>query len=667
MSSDETPSSAEPALPEGEFEWHHLIGPDELPDGRVTTVTIGHDVLCVTRDTDGFGCLGNRCPHQGGPLGEGSIEKGWLRCPWHGYDYSPKNGRPPGVFADAPAAYRTEERPDGVWVALPVEVPRPRSVSDVMVETMVNWGVTHVFGMVGHSNLGFADAMRVAEERGDLTYIGIRHEGAGAFAATAYGKLTGGLAGCFGIAGPGSTNLLTGLYDAKTDRAPVLALSGQVPSKVRGRGAFQDTDLSGAFADVARYSQTVQAGSDHAELMSLACKTAIIERDVAHLVFPDEVQELPAGEGAAAGGPQGRVGSREIAPPAAALAEAVELIAGSSRPLVIVGNGARAGMAEIIALAEKIGAPVATTFKGKGLISDHHELGCGVLGRSGTPIASWFMNESDMILAFGVSFSNHTGIADYKPLVQVDFDPMALGRFHPVTVPVPGDVGVTATAIAGSLPTDLRCVDHRPEVAERWSIWRAEKASRINDDRSAGIGAAALFDALSRLVPNDAIVPVDVGNNTYSFGRYFEVAEQSVLMSGYLGSIGFAFPAAMGAWAATQRHPDFAGRPVVSISGDGGFGQYAMELTTAVKYGMNITHVMMDNSELGKISKEQRAADFDVWQTSLHNPDFAAFAELCGAKGFRVESLDQLESAIAEALAHDGPALVDVVTDALLI
>ena len=162
-------------------------------------------------------------------------------------------------------------------------------------------------------------------------------------------------------------------------------------------------------------------------------------------------------------------------------------------------------------------------------------------------------------------------------------------------------------------------------------------------------------------------MPVDVGNNTYSFGRYFEVREQSVLMSGYLGSIGFALPAAMGSWAATQSQPEFAGRPVVSVSGDGGLGQYAMELTTAVKYGMDITHVVMNNSELGKISKEQRAADFDVWQTSLHNPSFAAFAELCGAKGIRVTSLDELDAALADALAHDGPALVEVITDPLLV
>ncbi len=667
MSPTERPSTEEPALPADEFEWHRLVDLEELPEGRVSTVTIGHESLCVSHTADGgYGCLGNACPHQGGPLGEGSIEGGWLRCPWHGYDYSPKNGKPPGVFSDAPAAYRTDVRDDGVYVALPVEAKRVRTISDVMVETMTNWGVTHVFGMVGHSNLGFADAMREAEDRGDLAFIGVRHEGAAAFAATGFGKLTGGLAGCFGIAGPGSTNLLTGLYDAKTDRAPVLALSGQVPSKVRGRGAFQDTDLSAAFADVARYSATVQADSNHAELMTIACKTAIVEHEVAHLVFPDEVQVLAAADGAQPGSPEGRTGDREIAPAVAALAAAVEAMTVADRPLIIVGNGARDSMDDICALAEKIDAPVATTFKAKGLISDHHPLACGVLGRSGTPVASWFMNESDLIITFGVSFANHTGISDYKPIVQVDFDPMALGRFHPVSVPVQAHVAVAARAFAhacGSTDRDGAA----DEVAERWEIWRAEKANRRGDDRGEGISAAVLFDALSRCVPANAIMPVDVGNNTYSFGRYFEVSEQSVLMSGYLGSIGFAFPAAMGCWAATESQDRFAGRPVVSISGDGGFGQYAMELTTAAKYGMNITHVLMNNGELGKISKEQRTADLDVWQTSLHNPDFAAFAELCGGRGFRVTSIEELDTAIAGALAYEGPALVEVVTDALLI
>ncbi len=430
-----------------ESRWYKVAEPDELPDGRVKTVQAGHRSLALTRVGDDYGALDNTCPHQGGPLGEGSIEKGMLRCPWHGYDYDPLTGTPPPGFSDAPACFPLEVREDGVYVEIAVEPPHERTVSDVMVETMVEWGVTHVFGMVGHSNLGFADAMRRQEVTGNLRFIGIRHEGAAAFAASAYAKLTGRPAACFGIAGPGSTNLLTGLYDAKVDRAPVLALSGQVPSKVLGRGAFQDLDLNAAFADVAGFSRTVLPDSDHAELMSLALKHAILERQVAHLVLPDEVQVRPAPD-VPASRPQGRVPDLDIAPPAAALADAAALIGSSQRPVFVVGHGARFDMpSRSSSWPRRSGAPVLTTFKAKGVISDRHPLGAGVLGRSGTPVASWLMNESDLLVVFGASFSNHTGIASYKPIIQVDYDPMALGRFHPVTVPVLGHVGVTAAAL----------------------------------------------------------------------------------------------------------------------------------------------------------------------------------------------------------------------------
>jgi len=648
-----------PGVPEG-AEWVRVADLDDLEEGRVRTALAGDRTIALTRCRGRYGALENHCPHQGGPLGEGSIEKGLLRCPWHGYDYDPLTGLPPAGFSDAPAAYAVEERDDGVWVAVPPRPAHERTVSDLMVETLVAWGVTHVFGMVGHSNLGFADAMRRAESRGELTYIGIRHEGAAAFAASAYGKLTGRPAACFAIAGPGSTNLLTGLYDAKVDRAPVVAISGQVPSKVLGRGAFQDLDLPKVFSDVADYSATVLHGSDHAELVALACKTALVDRGVGHLVLPDEVQVRPAGDRPPAR-PAGRVADRTSPPPADALARAAAVIDGARRPVVVVGHGARFDMDDVLALADDLGAPVLTTFKAKGQVSDHHPLGCGVLGRSGTPVASWMMNESDLLVVFGASFSNHTGIAPYKPIVQIDFDPMALGRFHPVTVPVLGHVGVTARALRTALAPAPDRVDQRGDVAGRWAIWREEKRRRLADDRGRGVSAAAVFDSMTRLVPVDAVLAVDVGNNAYSFGRYFECDRQSVLMSGYLGSIGFGFPAAMGAWAAAPE------RPVVAVTGDGGFGQYLAEFTTAVKYGMPITHVLLDNSELGKIAKEQRAADMDVWQVSLRNPDFAAFAELCGGRGIQVTRRDQLDDALAEGLAHDGPALVHVVSDVDLV
>jgi len=163
------------------------------------------------------------------------------------------------------------------------------------------------------------------------------------------------------------------------------------------------------------------------------------------------------------------------------------------------------------------------------------------------------------------------------------------------------------------------------------------------------------------------VIAVDVGNNTYSFGRYFECRGQRILMSGYLGSIGFGFPAAMGAWAATQARPDYRGRKVIAVSGDGGFGQYMAEFTTAVQYGMNITHVLLNNHELAKISKEQRAGHWPVWQTALRNPDFAAYAKSCGGLGIRVETREGLHQALGRALAYDGPSLVEVITDAELI
>jgi pyruvate oxidase len=201
---------------------------------------------------------------------------------------------------------------------------------------------------------------------------------------------------------------------------------------------------------------------------------------------------------------------------------------------------------------------------------------------------------------------------------------MALGRFHPVEVPVLGHVGITARLLAVDFSAEAACEDQRPEVAERWAIWRDEKSRRRLDDFGGGVNSASVFDAMSAIVPDDAVLCVDVGNNAYSFGRYFEVSgHQDVLMSGYLGSIGFAFPAPMGAWAAVGTGE--ARRPVVSVSGDG------------------------------------------VWQTGLHNPDFAAFAQLCGAAGYRVTRADQLATALSAALHHDGPALVEVLADPLLV
>lgn len=653
--------------------WHKILERDELPDGRVTTVTVGTQMIAVSHYEGKYGALENACPHQGGPLGEGSIEEGaegkcWLRCPWHGWDFDPLTGQSPGSHGDGLTTYPIEVRADGIYIAVEPECVRVRSNSDVIAETMVNWGIRHVFGMVGHSNLGMADALRVQEEAGNIRFYGVRHEGAAAFACSGYAKLTGRPAACFTIAGPGATNLMTGLYDAKVDRAPLLALTGQVDTQVLGPGAFQEVDLVSAFRDVSAFNHTVYGDSKHGELISLALKNALITRNPVTVVLPNEVQEMANPDGKA-GSPDGRIAMLDVAPAESVLHEMVEKIRESERPILIVGHGARFHMEAIVQFAEKLDIPVLTTFKGKGMIADDHPLGCGVLGRSGTPVASWFMNECDRIIAVGASFSNHTGIASYMPTIQIDFDPMALGKFHAVDLPVLGEIGRTFELLHAAFPLAVQRSGMREEVAERWRIWRDEKASRVDDDTGKGISAASVFAAMTRQCQDDAIVAVDVGNNTYSFGRYFETSgDQAVLMSGYLGSIGFGYPAAMGAWAATQEDDQrFKGRPVWAVSGDGGFGQYMVEVLTAVKYNMNITHVLLHNDELGKISKEQRAAHFEVWKTDLHNPNFAEYVNLCGGMGIRVSNCSQLDQALAEARDYAGPATVEIMTDALLV
>ena len=643
--------------------WHKVLeDKNQLAEGRVMTVTAGHTNICLTHFKGKYTALTNKCPHQGGPLGEGSIEKGLLRCPWHGWDFNPHGGDSEG-YEDGLKTYHLKIEGEEVYVGIETEPAHETTITDLMVETMINWGVNRVFGMVGHSNLGLADAMRRQEEKGKLKYIGIRHEGAASFAASAYGKLTGRPAACFAIAGPGSTNMFTGMWDAKVDRAPLLALTGQVATQVVGTGNFQELDLVRAFGEVAAFNHRVQQSSQHTELMSLAIKHAILRRDVSHLTFPDQIQTMKAPEGENAQTSEGRITERTITPPKASYEKAVEMISNSERPVIIVGHGSRFHIEAITTLAESLNCPVLTTFKGKGLISDAHPLGCGVLGRSGTPIASYFMNEADLLLVFGASFSKHTGITSKIPTIQVDFDPLALSKFHPIDCAVWGEISVTVNMLLTEKEKLAENkIDRREKIAERWKIWKIEKQKRLREDRGEGISSMAVFDALTRLAPENAVMCVDVGNNAYSFGRYFESKNHSFLMSGYLGSIGFAFPAAMGAWAAVGDD-----RPVIAVAGDGGFCQYLAELTTAVKYDMPIKVIILNNAELGKISKEQRAGKFDVWQTSLVNPNFAEYARSCGAMGVRVTEKKDIDEALKKLFSHKGPGLVEVIADVKLI
>jgi thiamine pyrophosphate-dependent acetolactate synthase large subunit-like protein/CDGSH-type Zn-finger protein/nitrite reductase/ring-hydroxylating ferredoxin subunit len=643
---------------EPESVWYKVAELGEIKENQSKKLSLNQISILLVNVNGTWGAVNGVCPHEGGPIIDATLENGIIRCPWHGHAFDPLSGHALGDD-ESLKTYDIEQREDGIYLRLEKATRSSWTTSHVVAETMVNWGIRHVFGMVGHSNLGMAEALRIQEKRGHLEYIGIRHEGAAAFACSGYAKVCGTPAACLTIAGPGATNLMTGLWDAHMDRAPVLALTGQINTQFLGPGSFQEIELKDAFQAVAPFSKMLLSDSNHAELTSLAMKHAIVQRQVSHLVFPNDIQTLDAGT-VAPGQPAGWLAKKAITPDQTEADLAMAKIYRSKRPVIIAGYGARDNMPEIIAFAEQWRAPVLTTFKAKGQIPDDHPLATGVLGKSGTPVSSYFMNHADLLLVFGASFSQHTGIDRTKPIIQVDHEQMALAKFHAVAHPIWGDAGLTANLFRKALKDQSNSQIKEEDIALRKNNWRLEKKSRADQNTPGQLNAPRIFEILSRLLPEECFIALDVGNNAYDFGRYFESKKQRVVLSGYLGSIGFSFPAAMGAWYAGGK------KPVFSISGDGGFGQYLAEFNTAVQYKMNITHILLNNHELAKISQEQRDEHLPIWKTRLSNPNFSDYARNCGGFGIRISDIKDLEQAVLQAMRYEGPALVELVSEGML-
>lgn len=632
------------------YTWFRVGTPDVVDVGEVTVVQAGHHAIALSRTTSGWGAISNRCPHQGGPLGEGMIEGCWLTCPWHGWEYDPRTGEVPGGFDDAVQSYPVEVRDDGVYVGVVEPEDHDETLMTQLVDGLVEGGITMVFGMVGHSNLGFADALRAAEQRGDLMFIGIRHEGAAAFAASSYAKLTGTPAVAFAIAGPGATNLYTGMWDAKISRVPMLAITGQIPTAQLGTRAFQEVPLGRALGPVAGWSKRLSA-SDGPRVATDMVHFAVTQNDVAHLVLPDDTQSLPAVE-SHLGGPTPVPNRLPLTRDDATAI--VEMLDQSEAPLFVVGRGAAEAASDILALAESVDAAVATTFPAKGSVREDHALATGVLGRSGTPVSAAMQTKSDLIVVFGAGMAPHTGVTPKRTVVRIDTDHLAARRNTPnVAVFALADAGEAARRLAEATESVNR-PELRAWLAERKRWWQDRKISRRGLDRDGRLTGASVFHALGSVIPDDAVVALDVGNTTYSFGRYFEATSQRIAMSGWLGSIGYALPGAIGAAAA------FPDRTIVAIAGDGGFGQYAMELATVAKYQLPIKVVLLVNDELGKITAEQQLAETHVWSTSLENPSFAGMATSLGMFGRTVATLDELDRGMADLFEHEGPGLLEI-------
>lgn len=527
---------------------------------------------------------------------------------------------------------------------------KQKTVSDVLVEQMAEWGINYVFGIPGTSSLGLVDAIR---KNAILKYYQVRHEQTAAFMASAYGKLTGHIAACLTVAGPGAVNLATGLYDAKLDHAPVLAITGLVKRQLIGPGSFQEIDQHSFFEPICVFNKVLMSEGQTTSLVTLAIKHALVDRGVSHISIPSDLQKLPYNGDILP--MQGRIPNRNILQCDLLIKEAALVINNTKRPVIIAGFGAIDQGNKLLQLAKKISSPIVTTFRGKGVIDEENELYVGSHGTIGSTAAARLVRESDLLIVIGSSFSDMTQIPQ-KKIIQIDIDPMMIAKNYPV------EVGLWGNS-AELIPKLTEAVKKKPNTEYLAEIIRlkGEWVSQLMREADASrtpIRPQYIIKVLNDRIGSDAVISLDVGENSWWFGRNFWMKQtQKMVMSGYLASMGAGLPGAMAAQIA------YPGKQVVCITGDGGFSMVMGDFLTAVKYALPVKVILFNNKQLGMIMQEQKVENYPNWQTDLYNCDFAEYARNCGGLGIKVVDPKDLDSSIENALSSDTPVIVDIDTD----
>jgi pyruvate dehydrogenase (quinone) len=535
------------------------------------------------------------------------------------------------------------------------------TAADVLIEGLIAWGVDTVFGIPGDGINGIMEALRTRRDR--VRFVQVRHEEAAAFMACAYAKYTGRLGCCLATSGPGGIHLLNGLYDAKLDQAPVVAVTGQTYSDLKGSKYQQEINMTLLFEDVSVYNQEVINPNQVAMLADEACRHALNHRGVAHITFPVDYQEKePTGETSM----HKRAGhtSSRWSPPLALPREddlrlAAFLLNESKKPVILVGQGALGAGPEVAELAEKLGAPIVKALLGKAVVPDDHPLTTGGLGLLGTTPSQEAMEQCDALLIVGSSFP----YMEYLPKpgqargVQIDDKPDRIGLRYPVEVGLVGDAKPAVAALSQMVTRkeDRSFLEQAQAGMREW--WGLMKKRAMRDD--VPIKPQRVAWELSELVSDDAIISTDSGTITTWIARQFRIrGSQKFSCSGTLSTMACALPYSI---AAKLAYPD---RQSVCFIGDGGFAMLMAEFLTAVKYDLPIVVVVVRNDVLGQIKWEQIVfLGNPEYGVELHNPDFARFAELCGGVGWKVERPEEIRPALEAALASGKPALVEVVVD----
>ncbi|MCE5214959.1 MAG: thiamine pyrophosphate-dependent enzyme [Methanobacterium sp.] len=559
-------------------------------------------------------------------------------------------------FDDLPDNWRCPvcNSPKSTFILLTEEVVEFKegesTVSDVLIEQMVEWGVKYIFGIPGTSSLGVVDAVRNNKA---IKYIQVRHEQTAAFMASAYGKLNGHPAACLTVAGPGATNLATGLYDANLDNAPVLVLTGMLRRQLIGPGSFQEIEQQSFFETVTVYNKVLMTEEQTINLITNAIKHAILDRGVSHIGIPNDIQKLPYSAKTLPF--EGSFPNKAITQPMFLILKAAQAINESERPVIIAGFGAITQGENLLKFAQKITAPIVTTFRGKGVIDEDNQYYVGSHGDIGSTAATELVLNSDLLIVIGSSFSDMTHLPE-KKTIQIDIDPLKIGRQYPVEVGLYGNSAEILPELIGLVKEDKK-VEYLDEINKLKEDWLDLLEEEI-DNTKTPLRPQYIIKVLNDKIADDAIITLDVGENCWWFGRNFWMKKkQDMLMSGYLASMGFGLPAAL---TAQLLYPN---RQVVCISGDGGFSMVMADFLTAVKNELPIKVFLFNNHQLGMIMQEQKVEKYPVWQTDLQHLNFASFAKECGGLGISVKTPEKLPYAVDKALDSELPVIVDIDTD----
>lgn len=524
-------------------------------------------------------------------------------------------------------------------------------VADIAINLLSDLGVKHVFGIPGDA---INDITFSLENRDDIDFVLVRHEEGGAFAASAQAKLAGNLSCCVGTAGGGAIHLLNGLYDARHDHAPVLAITGQVESEYIGTDYHQEVDLKKLFEDVTVYSETIMDPAQAARILKEACKSAIENRGPAHVCIPNNIASADCSDGAV--NIATLLAAREVSPSSQNLDHAAKLIDQASKPVILAGIGGAEAAQEIFDLAHRIDAPIVRTLRAKDWLDDEDPICIGGLGLLGGKPGQDAVADCDLLCIIGADFPYQEFFPKDAKTIQIDTKRSQIGRRLDIDAPLIGSAKLSVQGLLDRITpkdTETQRKHWIEKVKDQQEDW-----SKIETSDKTPLHPASVMAAIGEHAADDAIFLVDTGTTTAWAARHLRVKRnQRFTLSSGLGTMAFALSGANGAQLA---YPD---RQVVAIAGDGAFNMLMGELLTAAEYDLPITAIVFDNSKLGFIALEQEAKGLPEHAIGFKNPDMAAIAQACRCLGLRAENSKELSSALSQAFASNKPTVIQVPVD----